>query len=231
MTVLNKLKSLWHELGPADAPLYLLHVLLSRPTGGRARIERFIFVAQPVAETSLMPPGKTSSSVVRQVLPGDPLLGQAARPDAVIADRYAQGATCLALAKDDVLQAFIWLIEKHYDEDVARARFVLPASGVAAWDFDVYVAPRYRFGYTFVKLWDAANAYLRARGTRWSLSRISAFNAGSLASHAKLGAQPIGRATFVIAGPLQIMWSSFAPRFHVSFGSARPNLLLPEHPA
>ncbi|MGK2951727.1 MAG: N-acetyltransferase family protein [Thiobacillus sp.] len=228
-TILNKLKTLWKDLGPINAPLYLLHKALSVPTGGRAKVERFIFVAQPIHDTPLLPPGKAATSIVRQINPGDPLLSQCPRPAAVIADRYAQGAICLAIVKNDILQAFLWLIHKHYDEDVARVRFVLPPSGKAVWDFDVYVAPAYRLGYTFLKLWDTANAHLREHGVRWSLSRISAFNAGSLSSHSKLGARPIGSATFIIAGPLQIMTSSLSPKFHLSFGQSRPKLLMPEN--
>lgn len=228
-TILNKLKKLWKDLGPINAPLYLLHKALSVPTGGRAKVERFIFVAQPIHDAPLLPPGKAASSTAMQLDPGDPLLTQSPRPAQVIADRFAQGAICLAIVKNDILQAFLWLIQKHYDEDIARVRFVLPPSGKAAWDFDVYVAPAYRLGYTFLKLWDTANVHLRSLGVRWTLSRISAFNAGSLSSHSKLGARPIGTATFFIAGPLQIMTSSLSPKFHVSFGNSRPNLLMPEN--
>jgi len=228
-TKLNKLKKLWEDLGPINASLYLLHLALSVPSGGRAKVERFMLVAQPVHDTPLLPAGKAASSTARQLEPGDPLLAQCPRPAEVIAERYAQGAICLAISKGDVLQAFIWLIQKHYDEDVARVRFVLPLSGIAAWDFDVYVAPAYRLGYTFLKLWDTANAHLRELGARWSVSRISAFNAGSLASHSRLGARQIGTATFIILGPLQIMLSSLSPRFHISFGKSRPNLLMPEN--
>lgn len=228
LTKLNKLKKLWEDLGPINAPLYLLHLALSVPTGGRAKIERFIFVAQPIHDAPLLPPGKAATSTARQLKPGDPLLTQCPRPAEVIADRFAQGAICLAIVKNDVLQAFLWLIQKHYDEDVARVRFVLPPSGKAAWDFDVYVAPAYRLGYTFLKLWDIANLHLRELGVRWTLSRISAFNAGSLSSHSKLGARKIGSATFLIAGPLQIMTSSLSPKLHISFGKSRPQLLMPE---
>lgn len=231
LTKLNKLKKLWEDLGPINALLYLLHLAVSVPTGGKAKVERFVFVAQPVHDAPLLPPGKAASSTARQLNPGDPLLIQSPRPVQVISDRFAQGAICLAIVKSDILQAFLWLIQKHYDEDVARARFVLPPSGKAAWDFDVYVAPAYRLGYTFLKLWDAANAHLRSLGVCWTLSRISAFNAGSLSSHSKLGARPIGTATFFIAGPLQIMTSSLSPKFHISFGKSRPNLLMPENHA
>lgn len=229
LTKLNKLKKLWEDLGPIDAPLYLLHLALSVPTGGRAKVERFIFVAQPIHDTPLLPPGKAATSMARQINPADPLLTQSPRPAEVIADRFAQGAICLAIVKNDILQAFLWLVQKHYDEDVARVRFVLPPSGKAVWDFDVYVAPAYRLGYTFLKLWDTANAHLRDLGVRWTLSRISAFNAGSLSSHSKLGARPIGSATFFIVGPLQIMTSSLCPKFHISFGKSRPELLMPEN--
>lgn len=229
LTNLNKLKKLWKDLGPINASLYLVHLALSVPTGGRAKVERFIFVAQPIHDTPLLPPGKAASSTAKQVSPGDPLLTQCPRPAEIIADRYAQGAICLAIVKNDILQAFLWLIQEHYDEDVARVRFVLPPSGKAVWDFDVYVAPAYRLGYTFLKLWDTANTHLREFGVRWSLSRISAFNAGSLSSHSKLGARQIGSATFLIAGPLQIMTSSLSPKLHISFGKSRPKLLMPEN--
>lgn len=229
LTKLKKLGKLWEDLGPISAPLYLLHLALSTPSGGRAKIERFILVAQPVHDTPLLPAGKAARSTAKQLEPGDPLLDQCPRPAEVIAQRYAQGAICLAVSKAGVLQAFIWLIQKHYDEDVARVRFVLPPRGIAAWDFDVYVAPAYRLGYTFLKLWDVANAHLRGLGAHWSLSRISAFNAGSLASHSRLGARPFGSATFLIIGPLQIMFSSLRPGFHVSFGKSRPDLLMPEN--
>lgn len=229
LTKLNKLKKQWEDLGPINAPLYLLHLALSVPTGGRAKVERFIFVAQPVHDAPLLPPGKATTSTAMQLNAGAPLVMQSPRPAKVIADRFAQGAICLAIVKNDILQAFLWLIQKHYDEDVARVRFVLPPSGKAAWDFDVYVVPAYRLGYTFLKLWDTANTYLRDLGVRWTLSRISAFNAGSLSSHSKLGARPIGSATFFIVGPLQIMTSSLRPKFHISFGKSRPELLMPEN--
>lgn len=227
--MLTKLKKLWQDLGPVSAPLYLLHLALSRPSRGRARIERFILVAQPVSDTPLLPPGRAASSSASRIDAGNALLEQCPRPAEIIARRYAQGAVCLGIVKNEVLQAFIWLVRGRYDEDVARVRFVLPPSGIAAWDFDVYVAPAYRLGYTFLKLWDAANAYLRQHGVHWSLSRISAFNAGSLASHSRLGAKPFGTATFIILGPMQIMFSTLSPRFHVSFGQSRPDLFMPEH--
>ncbi len=226
--MLNKLKTLVKELGPLNSLLYVVHSVLSNPTNGWARIERFLLVAQPVPIAPRLPPSRAASLEIRQLMPGDHLLTQCPRPEAVIADRYSQGAICLAAVKNDVLQGFLWLIHGGYEEDVARVRFVLPESGHAVWDFDVYVAPAYRLGFTFLKLWDAADTYLRERGVIWSMSRISAFNTGSLSSHGRLGAHSIGTATFIILGPLQVMFSSLAPRLYLSIGKYRPLLVLPD---
>lgn len=227
-TMLNKIKGLLKELGALNAALYALHIALSKATAGGARIERFLLVAQPVSPGPRLAPSRSKGTEIRRVEPGDALLSQFPRPEAVIADRYRQGAICLAVVKGEQVQGYLWLIQKGYDEDVARVRFVLPASGRAAWDFDVYVAPEFRLGFTFVKLWDAADAYLRERGIRWSMSRISLFNAGSLASHGRLGAAPIGTATFIILGPAQIMAVPRWPFISLSWGNTRPALNLLE---
>lgn len=229
--MLGKLQQLRTHMGTLNAFLYVMHRLLSTMSGKHAGIERFIFVAQPVPDQPHIPPGKTTTAVVKTLLPGDALLAQCMRPAEVIAARFAQGAKCLALIKEDQLQAAIWLIHGHYDEDVVRARFVLPRSGAAAWDFDVYVAPKYRLGFTFLRLWDAANAYLREAGVMWSYSRITAFNLGSLASHSRLGASPFGSATFLTLGPIQIMISTLRPWLHISFGKTQPQLIMPERKA
>ena len=52
-----------------------------------------------------------------------------------------------------------------------------------------------------------------------SWSRISAFNTASLASHARLGARVLARATFLRLGPCQIMIASVTPYFHFSIKS------------
>ena len=229
--MLRKLDKLRKDMGPLNAVLYLIHRVLSALTAGRAGIERFIFVAQPVPAKHYISPSKTTSSIVKPLQPGDPLLVQCMRPAEVIAARFAQGAICIAIVKETQLQAAIWLVHGHYDEDVVRARFVLPRSGTAAWDFDVYVAPKYRLGFTFLRLWDAANAYLRESGVLWSYSRITAFNLGSLASHSRLGASPFGSATFLTLGPIQIMISTLRPRLHISLGNSQPELIMPDRTA
>ena len=66
----------------------------------------------------------------------------------------------------------------------------------------------------------AAHALLAAENVRRTLSRIDAFNAGSLAVHRKLGARDVARGWFMLIGPAQITISSVAPYWHVSLRDA-----------
>ena len=102
------------------------------------------------------------------------------------------------------LAGFLWLASGIYEEDEVRCRYQLANPTETVWDFDVYVEPRFRLGRTFARLWDAANEDLRQRCIRWSISRISAFNPASLAAHARLGALPLGHASFLCLGRLQL---------------------------
>ena len=111
---------------------------------------------------------------------------------------------------------FLWLLLGSYQEDEVRARYVPLPTGRAAWDFDVYVAPESRLGLTFPRLWDGANGVLRENDMLWSCSRISPFNVGSLAAHARLGTLSLGSAIFLCAGRWQITFASIPPYFHLS---------------
>jgi hypothetical protein len=88
--------------------------------------------------------------------------------------------------------------------------------GKTAWDFDVYIVSRYRLGVGFLCLWDEANKYLKARGIQWTMSRISAFNAVSVASHRRLGAKVVGQAVFVVLGPCQLAFTTTFPFIQLS---------------
>jgi hypothetical protein len=95
------------------------------------------------------------------------------------------------------------------------------------WDFDVYVAPEFRLGRLFARLWDFTNSELRAQGFRWTISRISAFNPESLAAHSRLGARRLGSAMFLVAGPLQVSFASLPPYVHVGWhDQMRPTFFL-----
>ena len=142
------------------------------------------------------------------------------RPPAVIARRFSQGSTCLLKENDDGLVGFLWLHLGPYPEDEVRAMFVPRPEALSAWDFDVYVAPRYRVSLAFARLWDAANAWMRDRGVLWCHSRVSMFNTNSMQVHERLGARRTGWLVFLLVGSLQLLVGR-TDRWHlnVSFAS------------
>jgi hypothetical protein len=144
----------------------------------------------------------------------------------VLSQRFAQGAHCLAAYVAGKLAGYLWYCTGPYREDEVRARFV-PATGEAAWDFDVQVFSEHQLGFAFARLWDEANQRLHAAGVRWSISRISAFNPGSRSAHARMGAVCIGSAVFLRCGSWQWMAATLAPFLHCSRNdSSVPQVLL-----
>ena len=149
--------------------------------------------------------------------PGSALFAQVERPAAVIEARFAQGSRCLAATiEGDEFAGFLWYVVGPYVEDEVRARFVPTPSGQTAWDFDVLVQPRFRMGRLFGYLWTRGMAEMARSGVRQTVSRISAFNGASIASHRRLGARIVGQATFLCIGSWQLMKSSMAPGWHFS---------------
>lgn len=200
----------------ATAAWYVASRVLDTATNGTVRIVKYRFVAQPVPDSPAASPERGRAIELRWLQSDDPLVAQMPRPPAVIARRFGDGARCLAAVKSGRLIGFLWYKEGEYLEDEVRCRYRFdPATAV--WDFDVYVDPEYRLGRLFSRLWSTAHAELRARGYRWTISRISAFNSASLAAHARMGARTVGSATFFAIGRLQISFSTVAPRFHLSW--------------
>ena len=225
MGVFAKLSSAATMMGAGNASLYALSRVLAALFGGRVRIVKYYFASQPIKVAD--DARGTGSFALSWALPGSPLFAQVERPLAVITSRFAQGAHCLAATvRDSELAGFLWFVVGPYNEDEVRVRFVPAPAGKAAWDFDVTVMPRYRMGRLFGYLWRRAGVELASRGVTSSVSRISAFNPGSIASHRRLGARIVGNALFVCAGPLQLMHSSTGPRrWHFSWrDDQRPTL-------
>jgi hypothetical protein len=202
------------QLGWRNAALYWLARALARASRGHWRLHHYHFIAQYV---SAAPLNATRGRDI-DIVPHDPQAAPPAgypRPAPVVAARLTQGARSLVAWRNQRLAGFLWLIDGAYQEDEVRARYQL-ASPQAGWDFDVWVAPDQRLGMTFARLWEAARVQLRARGVRWTCSRISAFNPASLRAHAAIGVVPLGSALFVCCGQWQWMFASMAPRFHWS---------------
>lgn len=213
-------RQLASTFGIGTAALYVASRVLDTATKGRVRIVKYRFVAQPVPDSPAASPDRGGAIELRWLRADDPLVAQMPRPPAVIARRFGDGARCLAAVKSERLIGFLWYKENDYLEDEVRCRYRFDAA-TAVWDFDVYVDPEFRLGRLFSRLWSTAHCELRERGYRWTISRISAFNAASLAAHARMGARTIGGATFFAVGPLQVSFATIAPRFHLSWRADR----------
>lgn len=221
------------QLGWGNGLLYLGSRVLERLSAGRARIVRYYLVAQPVPrrpEPSCRPSARDPIAFVEAA---DPLAGSFPRPPQVIARRFRDGDRCLMARSGDRFTGFLWLARGAYEEDEVRCRYELVDPATCVWDYDVYVEPEFRVGRTFARLWDAANRHLADGGVRWSFSRISAFNPGSLQAHGRMGLERLFSATFLCLGSVQIALIGAAPYLHLSLSPrSRPTLQLapPAHP-
>lgn len=220
-------RALRAQLGSTDALLYLVDRVLQKASGGRARLVRYRIVAQPVGRADVKKL-RADASTVLALTPGDsPLLSHFPRPPQVIRQRYASGSQCLSAIVNGTFAGYIWWQHGRYEEDEVRCSFVLASPGTCVWDYDVYVEPRYRLGRTMARLWQAVDEHLAAQGIAWTLSRISTFNPGSLAAHARLGTETCAHATFLVLGPLQLAFLGQAPFVHLSWrDDQRPQLRL-----
>jgi hypothetical protein len=220
MRFFHKLRAVFDEFG-ALAPLYLLSRLCEGTPFG---LHAYRLVAQPVAAQPLLPRARGRTIEIRPMERGDPAFAGLPLTAAVLEYRFGQGAVCLGAFKGGAVIGCLWLCLGPYLEDEVRCRFV-PQD--ASWDFDVYLVPAHRVGFGFARLWDEANALLRARDLRWSVSRISVINTKSLAAHDKLGIRTLGTAAFLRVGTLQLMLANLAPFIHLSFSvAAAPTLRL-----
>lgn len=232
---MNKVQSVqktFRELGFANGLWLAVHRMLTKVTGGQAQVFRYYLVVQPVPTESVLGARASAASTVRQVGPDDPRVGDFPRPAEVIANRFAGDSKCYVAEVKDRFAGYLWLAFNAYEEDEVRCRFEMLEPGISVWDYDVYVAPEFRLGRTFVRLWDAANHDLAQRGVRWTFSRISAFNAGSMGAHRRMGMAPLFIATFVCLGRVQLSLFGVAPFIHIGWNDGqRPvlELRVPKH--
>ena len=217
-----RLLSPFREFGPFAGWIYVLTRALRR---ARVPVHVYFYelMAQPVPETPLLRAGLSKSLEVRAIGPGDPALARMPLSAATLAARFAQPTVCLGAFRKDRLIAYMWMCLGAYDEDEVACRFVPSGSPRAAWDFDFYVYPEDRLGLGFAGLWDAANAYLRARGYRYTCSRVNRFNTASRRAHARLQGRRLGQLLFVRGFGLQAMLANVPPYLSVTrTAGARP---------
>ena len=210
-----------------DILYYYTHRALEIISFGKARIIRYYIFAQPVQTKELLPKSRGKNIEIKFINQWDNDFLQFPRPKEVIENHLKQEASCFVAKKGSRVIGFLWLVKNAYEEDEVRCRFLLQPKDKVMWDFDVYINPEERIGFAFLKLWDAANTYMRNNNSQWSLSRISSFNQKSLASHSKLGAVIIASATFLCVGKLQASFFSTAPFINISLNTkTRPTLIV-----
>ncbi|GAB3267164.1 GNAT family N-acetyltransferase [Chitinimonas naiadis] len=216
------LKDAFGRMGPVNGGLYLLSRLLDRLGGGRIRLVKYYIVAQPVGLDEVAKVRPDASTQIDPALPGSPVVRDFPRPEAVIQQRFQRGAECHVAMVKGVFAGFLWLCRGAYDEDEVRCRFVLMDAARSAWDFDVYVEPRFRLGRTMARLWQAADQRLADQGVAWTFSRISAFNPDSLAAHGRLGIVKCHSVLFMVFGRLQLSLLPQWPYVHLSTSDLSP---------
>ncbi len=185
---------------PGDIVFRYAARALRKASGDRIRIRRYRFIAQPVPDKPLLPTRPGGSMKVERIGADHPLRAQLPRPRTVLDKRFADGGLCFAASSAGRLAGCLWLQHDCYEEDEVDCLFLPRPAEQAVWDYDVYVHPDYRASRAFTRLWDAAYAYLRSRGVKWTMSRVSAAAAESLNAHARLGAVRVGDAIFVRCG-------------------------------
>ncbi|MHB1360567.1 MAG: hypothetical protein ACYCWC_13400 [Rhodocyclaceae bacterium] len=213
--MIRQLKKSIQQLGVANGLLYLLGRFLQRISHGRWHLIRYCIVAQPIPSPPVPGCRPSPGSSVERVMPDDPICAAFPRPKEVIAQRFANGHTCLVAKVKGQFAGFLWVAHNFYEEDEVRCRFELANPAAAVWDYDVHVEPAYRMGRTLARLWDTANEALEKEGKRWSFSRISAFNADSLAAHDHLGIWHLEILTFLCLGGMQLTLRAKWPFVHV----------------
>lgn len=228
MDLIAKIRSTHNELGTFDTVLYMMDKLLSKVTFGNCTLHKYYITHQPVAVHPSVPPNKALDIDVKQISADSPALQAIDRPLSVLQQRAKQGGICFAAFKRGEFAGNIWLNIDKYIEDEVRCIYVLSPSGCSAWDYDVFVQPRYRLSYVFAKLWDSANQFMADREIHSVYSRINYYNIRSLQSHKRLGSKVVGSAYFLNVFNCQVLLSrKFSPYIHFSINNnCKPELVI-----
>lgn len=203
MKLLRSLKSTYRELGPLSGSVYLTDQAMQRlwPNSG---IFFYDWVVQPVTPNRLLAESRAAKYRHQIIKGNDPLVEQMPIRPEIVSKRIDEEAECIAVFKGENLVAFIWLTYGSYIEDEVRIDFHLQPEEQSAFDFNLYIFPKYRLGYAFAAIWDIANDYLYRRGIRYSYSRITHLKRNSFSSHGKLGARKIGASLTLKLGKLEL---------------------------
>lgn len=205
------------RIGLAGWSSYALDRTLGKVSRQRVRFSALWFYAQPVQSIPKIDKRATDRIQVKVAERDDVPDGVFGRPPGAIAERFEQGSVCIAAMKDGELVGFMWLQFDVLRERLARCDFVPAPLGTVSWDFDLYVAPSFRLGRTFGRLWSHARQFLSERGVATTVSWIAFDNAASQRAHERMGARRVGWALVLTAWTLQVTLSSCQPYFGITW--------------
>jgi hypothetical protein len=226
--VLRRFTGLFKEFGFSAGLLYAIDRVMQQISPS-LRLFVYELMVQPISERALLPPRLRTQLEVREIKPGDPEIALLPIRPEIHESRVGQNAVCLGAFHRSKLIGAMWFCPRAYEEDEVRCTYVVMPAAEAVFDFDFYIFPEHRMGLAFAGIWDGANEFLRARGIRFSFSRLTRFNLASRRAHAHLGWALVGRAVFLRAWGLEIMLATLFPYVHVSARkSGRVRLVL--HP-
>lgn len=194
-------------------------------------------MVQPISGKPLLPPNLAKNLHFAEISRGDPAVALMPAREEIKAQRFDQGARCLGVYRKDKLIGYLWMSFGRYEEDEVRCTYELTAAGQSVFDFDLYVLPEHRMGIGFMAIWHGANQFLRERGILYTFSRLTRFNVASRRSHAHLGWKKVGQAVFLQLWLLELMVSSVAPYFALTWAPTQrvrmrlaPDVLLAARP-
>jgi len=196
--------------------IYAIDRTFDAISGGRLRLTVADFYLQPLGPIARVPSVTDESIRVGPISREEADPAQMARRAEVLDDRFGSGSTCIAAMRGEEIQGFMWLhFSPLHDKDLRLVLAAADDTGLA-WDYDMFIQPKYRLGRTFSRLWEAAQLELIRKGRRGTLSWIRIENGASRRAHIRLGATRVGRAVMLAVSQWQITISSMRPWISVS---------------
>lgn len=210
MAMWQRLTDPFNTFGVRDGTLYLMHRLLRR-VSSRCGLFVYDVTAQSVTAKPLLPERWARNLRCAEIPQGHPDIAAMPARDEIKLQRFAQGAICLGVYRDDQLLGYIWYCFGGYDEDEVRFHYELTDRRRTVFDFDLYILPEYRMGIGFAAVLHFANQYLLSKGVDYSFSRLTRFNLASRRSHSHIGLATVASTYCLQLGPLEIVVSSISP--------------------
>jgi hypothetical protein len=185
------------QFGWRNATIYWTDRVLALLSFRQVRLLHYVLVCQPLSAYEATRPRSGSLDEVSELNSLGEMDGQLPVPNSEISRRLQQGSVCLVARRGREFKGYLWYHHGEFSEDEVNCTFQPIPAEQSVWDFDVHVQPKYRLSRQFATLWLSAALRLKARGVKWSYSRIHASNIASLRAQASSGAFYCGEAMFL----------------------------------